>query len=143
MRTENERDLLHTAPEAFNRKIVMISKDFPILAAAGIDVLTGSDLPLGPNGHLLFCNRPEPYKHRPAPKGVVSGKPALRERAWGFLGKKQQRACLGAEPIAEQDGQERFTSIKGGHPASAGITGTRELPITDDTPKGSDHAARA
>jgi hypothetical protein len=37
MRTEKERNLLLKALDAFNRKIVVISDDYHILAFAGVD----------------------------------------------------------------------------------------------------------
>ena len=39
MRTEKERNLLISALDAFKRKIVVISKDFKVLASAGVDSL--------------------------------------------------------------------------------------------------------
>ena len=39
MRTEKERNLLLKALDGFKRKIVVISRDFRILASAGVDAL--------------------------------------------------------------------------------------------------------
>ena len=120
MRTEKERNLLLKALDAFNRKIVVISKDFRILASAGTDALLGGDSPLGKNCHLLFYNRPEPCENCPAKKVIASGNPSLRDLSSGSLG-KQKRACLYAYPITDDDDQDVFTIFNFELPALDGL----------------------
>ena len=47
MRTDKERNLLLKALDTFNRKIVVISKEFRILASAGVDELVGGQILVG------------------------------------------------------------------------------------------------
>jgi PAS domain S-box-containing protein len=120
MRTEKERNLLLRALDAFNRKIVVISKDFRILASAGVDSMIGGESPSGKCCHLLFYNRPEPCDNCPARKVMASGNPSLRDLSTGTLS-KQKRACLYAYPIHDDDGQEVLTIFNFELPALDGL----------------------
>jgi PAS domain S-box-containing protein len=119
MRTEKERNLLLKALDAFNRKIVIISKDFRILASAGTDVRIGEESLNGKSCHLLFFNRPEPCENCPVKKVLSSGSPSLRDLSSESLS-KQKRACLYAYPIIE-DGREVFTIFNFELPALDGL----------------------
>lgn len=59
MRTEKERNRLIRALDALNRKIVVIFKDFCILATAGAYALIGGESPSGKCCHQLLYNRIE------------------------------------------------------------------------------------
>ncbi len=120
MRTEKERNLLMKALDAFNRKIVVISKDFCILASAGVDGLITGESPLGKCCHQLFYNRSEPCDNCPARKVMATGKPSLRDLSTGALS-KQRRACLYAYPITDDDGQEILTIFNFELPALDGL----------------------
>ena len=120
MRTEKERNLLLRALDAFNRKIVVISKDFRILASAGVDALIGGESPSGKCCHQLFYNRPEPCDNCPAKKVMASGNPSLRDLSTGTLS-KQKRACLYAYPIHDDDGREVLTIFNFELPALDGL----------------------
>lgn len=104
MRTEKERNLLLKALDAFDRKVVVISKDFNILASAGVDTAINTSTLLGKCCHQVFFNRPEPCDKCPAKKVLKSGKPSLRDLSANTLS-KQKRACLFAYPIEDDDGQ--------------------------------------
>ncbi len=108
MRTEKEQKLLLRALDAFQRKIVVISGDFCILASAGVDSLISGESPSGKFCHEVFYNRPEPCDNCPARKVLETGKPSLRDLSSSKLS-KQRRSCLYAYPISDDDGREVFT----------------------------------
>lgn len=120
MRTEKERNLLMKALDAFNRKIVVISKQFHILASAGIDTTLGAESPLGKCCHQLFYNRAQPCDNCPARKVMETGKPSLRDLSTGALS-KQRRACLYAYPIIDDDGETVLTIFNFELPALEGL----------------------
>lgn len=120
MRTEKERNLLLKALDAFNRKIVVISRDFRILASAGVDALIDGKSPSGKHCHQVFYHRPEPCENCPARKVMETGGPSLRDLSSGALS-KQKRACLYAYPIIDDDGQEVLTIFNFELPALDGL----------------------
>lgn len=120
MRTDKERNLLLRALDTFNRKIVVISKEFRILASAGIDELVGAGSSSGKRCHQLFFHRPEPCENCPAKKVLASGKPSLRDLSTGSLS-KQKRACLYAYPFKDDEGQEVYTIFNFELPALEGL----------------------
>jgi len=120
MRTEKERRLLLKALDAFKRKIVVISKDFRILASAGVDALIKDAPPAGKCCYHLFFNRSEPCDNCPAKKVLLTGKPALRDVTSASLS-KNNRTCLYAYPISDDDGQEVMTIFNFELPALDGL----------------------
>jgi two-component system, NtrC family, sensor kinase len=119
MRTEKERNLLLKALDAFKRKIVVISKDFQILASAGVDTLIKDAPAKGKCCYQLFFNRDEPCDNCPAKKAMLTGKPSLRDIT-GALS-KNNRTCLYAYPINEGDNQEAMTIFNFELPALDGL----------------------
>ena len=120
MRTEKERNLLLKALDAFKRKIVVISRDFHILASAGVDSLINGESPSGKCCHEVFYSRPEPCDNCPAKKVMVTGKPSLRDLSLSSLS-KQKRSCLYAYPITDEDGQDALTIFNFELPALEGL----------------------
>lgn len=120
MRTEKERNLLLKALDAFKRKIVVISKDFRILASAGVDSLVDGESPSGKCCYQVFYQRPEPCDNCPARKVMASGKPSLRDLSTNTLS-KQKRSCLYAYPITDDDGQQVMTIFNFELPALDGL----------------------
>jgi two-component system NtrC family sensor kinase len=120
MRTEKEQKLLLRALDAFQRKIVVISKDFCILASAGVDSLISGKSPAGQYCHEVFYNRPEPCENCPARKVLDTGKPSLRDLSSSSLS-KQRRSCLYAYPITDDDGGEVLTIFNFELPALDGL----------------------
>jgi len=120
MRTEKERNLLLKALDAFNRKIVVISSDFRILASAGVGALVEGKSPAGKSCHKVFYNRLEPCDNCPARKVMQTGKPSLRDLSTDALSKKK-RACLYAYPIVGDDGQAAMTIFNFELPALEGL----------------------
>lgn len=120
MRTEKERNLLLKALDTFNRKIVVISKDFRILVSAGVDSLVDGETLSGQCCYQVFYQRPEPCDNCPARKVLDSGKPALRDLSSSKL-HKQKRSCLYAYPIKDDDDQEAMTIFNFELPALEGL----------------------
>lgn len=120
MRTEKERDLLFKALDAFKRKIVVISRDFHILASAGVDALIGDQSPSEKYCHEVFYDRSEPCDNCPAKKAMETGTPSLRDLSPSGLS-KQKRSCLYAYPIIDDDGQEAMTIFNFELPALDGL----------------------
>ncbi len=120
MRTEKERNLLFKALDAFQRKIVVISRDFHILASAGVDAFIGDQSPSEKCCHEVFYDRPEPCDNCPAKKAMDTGTPSLRDLSPGGL-RKQKRSCLYAYPITDDDGQEAMTIFNFELPALDGL----------------------
>lgn len=120
MRTEKERNLLLKALDAFKRKIVVISRDFEILAAAGVDVDIDGKSPSGKCCYEVFYSRAEPCDNCPAKKALDTGKPSLRDLSTSALG-KLKRSCLYAYPITDEDGQEVMTIFNFELPALDGL----------------------
>jgi PAS domain S-box-containing protein len=104
MRTEKERNLLLKALDSFNRKVIIISNDFHILASAGIDDAIHSDNLVGACCHEIFFNRSEPCDQCPVKKVWHTGTASLRDLSAKTLS-KQRHACLYAYPIEDENGQ--------------------------------------
>lgn len=105
MRTEKERNLLLKALDAFKRKIVIISKDFRVLASAGVDIPLSGSPPSGNCCYQAFFNHPKPCDSCPALTAMRTGQPALRDLSSNALD-NTDRTCLYAYPITDDDGQE-------------------------------------
>lgn len=105
MRTEKERNLLLKALDAFKRKIVIISKDFRVLASAGVDIPLSGSPPSGNCCYQAFFNHPKPCDSCPALTAMLTGQPALRDLSSNALD-NTDRTCLYAYPITDDDGQE-------------------------------------
>ncbi|BBO83980.1 two-component system sensor histidine kinase NtrB [Desulfosarcina ovata] len=120
MRPEDENTILLKALDAFNRKIVVISKDFRILAYAGTDVLADGDRLTGKCCHQVFYQRSEPCDNCPAKKVMDTHSPSLRETSSSILN-KSKRACLYAYPVSDPEGQDTITIFNFELPALEGL----------------------
>jgi PAS domain S-box-containing protein len=120
MRTEKERNLLLKALDAFKRKIVVISKDFQILASAGVDADINSAPTAGKCCYQQVFDRDEPCDNCPAKNVMLTGKPSLRDATAGALS-KYNRTCLYAYPITGDDGQEVMAIFNFELPALDGL----------------------
>jgi two-component system NtrC family sensor kinase len=120
MRTEKERNLLLKALDAFKSKIVVISKDFQILASAGVDARINSGPTAGKCCYQQVFSRSEPCDNCPAKKVMLTGKPSLRDTTTGALS-KNNRTCLYAYPITDDDGQEAMAIFNFELPALDGL----------------------
>ena len=119
MQTEKEHNLILRAFDAFTRRLVIISKDFHILASVGFK--DNEEMP--PTGklcHDLIYERDEPCEKCPARIVLKTGKPSLRDMSAGASG-KQGRACLYAYPIENEDGEECIAVFAFEFPALDGI----------------------
>ncbi len=104
MRTEKERRLLLKALEAFNRKLIIVSKDFRILASAGIDDAIRNSSLSEKRCHQVFFDRSEPCDNCPVVKELTSQPPSLQDLSVKTL-IKNKRPCLYAYPFTDDDGQ--------------------------------------
>ncbi len=120
MRTEKEQYLLLKALDAFNRKIVVISEEYRILAFAGIEGNGYKTSPLGKHCYETFFDRSNPCDKCPVKKVIISGEPALRDISSDNLS-KQKRACLYAYPVAIDDGNNVVAVVKMEFPALDGL----------------------
>lgn len=118
MRTEKERNLLLKAMDAFNRKIVVISDAYRILAFAGAD---NSDVSsAGALCYEAFYGRRKPCDKCPVKKVMATKQPALRDLSSDNLS-KQKRACLYAYPVEEKDGHDVIAVFAMEFPALDGL----------------------
>ncbi len=120
MRTEKEQQLLLKALDAFHRKIIIISKDFRILASAGVDANINGVTVVGAACHDVFFNRSEPCEKCPVKKVFKSGTPSLRDLSSDALS-KQKHACLYAYPFEDDDGQPVMAIFNFEFPALDGL----------------------
>ena len=120
MRTEREQTLLLKALDAFNKKILIISKDFKIEAAAGQDEAIGNRDLRGEPCHLVFFNRDDPCENCPAKKVIETGSFAERNLITNSL-KEKKRSCLFAYPIYQSGEIEAITIFNYDMPVLEGL----------------------
>lgn len=120
MRTEKERRLLLSALDAFKRKIVVISRDFKILASAGID-LGDIDMPPGDDAcHQFFYQRSKPCENCPARKVMQTQRPSLRDLSTSAFDDRG-KSCLYAYPFVDDDGNKVMAIFNFELPALEGL----------------------
>ncbi len=119
MITEKEHNLILRAFDAFTRRIVVISKDFRILASVGFKEKEEMT-PTGEFCHLLIYKRNEPCEKCPARIVLKTGTASLRDLSAGAFSKRG-RACLYAYPIENEDGEECIAVFAFEFPALDGI----------------------
>ena len=120
MRTEKERNLLLSALDAFKRKIVVISKDFKVLASAGIDSLDSELLPGSRHCYQFFFNRSEPCESCPARKVMETQQPSLRDLSTNCFD-DQKKSCLYAYPFNDEEGRSVMAIFNFELPALEGL----------------------
>ncbi|MBC2709452.1 MAG: PAS domain S-box protein [Desulfosarcina sp.] len=109
MRTEREQELLLKALDAFNKRILIISKDFRIEAAVGLDQRLGDRTLKGEYCYVAFFNRDAPCFNCPAKKVLATGSFAERNIVSDPL-EEDKRSCLFAYPI-HKDGEIEAITI--------------------------------
>jgi two-component system, NtrC family, sensor kinase len=110
MRSESEKKYLLKAIESFQRRIVVISPDFEILAASchleGVD-----DAALvGRRCHEALYGRDEPCEDCAVENARIHGIPSIRTKK-GDLPGQDKLPCLYAYPITTDDGGQAFVSM--------------------------------
>lgn len=98
-RAEKEKAFLLEAIDAFNRKIIVISKDYEILAAnAAADSGEGACL-TGKPCYEVFFNRSRPCSSCPAGEVMRTGEASIRYDQWDECEESGQTMCLFSYPI--------------------------------------------
>ena len=120
MHTKREQELLLKALDAFNKKILIISKDFRIEVAVGQDKSLGNRNLKGEYCHLVFFNRDAPCDNCPAKKVIETGSFAERNIISGTL-KDKKRSCLFAYPIHTDGEIEAITVFNFDIPVLEGL----------------------
>lgn len=105
MRTDTEKEYLLKAIDAFRRKIVVISKDYRILA--GSDHIVGDGDMIGELCHKMLYERDEPCDHCPAVDVIKTKKPSLRQGHCSNLD-GDKMPCIYSYPIFSEDEVDAF-----------------------------------
>jgi PAS domain S-box-containing protein len=106
MRTENEKEFLIQAIDAFKRKIVVISSDFRILAAnQHLIEMQGRDI-TGQICYQALYGLLFPCEHCPAQTVIETGQPTLLKNGCGTP-HPEKLVCLYSYPIINQSSEEK------------------------------------
>lgn len=110
MRTENEIKYLMKAIDAFQRRLIVISPDFEILAAnKPISELTDKE-PVGNYCYELFYDRPSPCDNCAVREALAGNHPSLCPKPES-LAQKGLMPCYYAYPIIAGDEVEAYVSM--------------------------------
>lgn len=110
MRTDTEIEYLLKAIDAFQRRIIVISPDFQILASnIPIDELPVSDVK-GKLCHELFNDSPTPCENCAVTAATESQQPSLRPKPDGYVSEGLM-PCYYAYPIKKGDRIEAYVSM--------------------------------
>lgn len=105
---DQSQQYLLKALNAFDRRVVVVSAEFDLLAVAGQDSkVQGSEL-IGSKCYKAFYHRGEPCKVCPAKQVINTGAPTIRSRS--YWPEKDQEGCLYAYPLFE-DGSIEAVSV--------------------------------
>ena len=118
MQSDRAQRYLMKALDAFDRRVVIISPEFELLAVAGRDPKVRADELVGMACHKAFYMRPEPCKVCPAKHVMCDGTHTIRSRP--YWPEKDQDGCLYAYPIFDEGQLEAIAVF---HFDSAIITG--------------------
>ena len=100
MEMNTSQHYLLKALDAFDRRVVVISPEFKLLAVAGTDPRVREKDIVGCNCFEAFYRRGEPCKVCPAKTVINTGAPTVRSRP--YWPEKDQEGCLYAFPVYEQ-----------------------------------------
>jgi PAS domain S-box-containing protein len=103
-RTEREKQFLLDAIDAFNRKIVVISRDYEIIAANAAAMQNHSQALIGRPCYEVFTGCSRPCQSCPAHEVLRTGRSSLRYDQWDEEGEKDAMLCLYSYPVYD-DGQ--------------------------------------
>lgn len=100
MHADTEKEYLLKALAAFKRKIMVISPEFKILAAAGQDIEPQPTDIVGKQCHQALYDRPLPCANCPAAEVIRSQKPVAKNHQDEDSSRKQEEpSCLYGYPI--------------------------------------------
>lgn len=103
MALDQSQHYLLKALAAFDRRVVVVSPEFKLLAVAGkAPKVQGEDL-VGCHCYKAFYRRGEPCKVCPAKSVLNTGGPSVRRRP--YWPDKDQEGCIYAFPIPSEDGE--------------------------------------
>jgi len=98
MHSDTEKEYLLKALDGFNRKIMVISPEFKILAASGQDIRSQKIDIVGKLCHQVLYDRPSPCENCPAAEVVRTKKPAARSHQ-DHSQSQEKLSCLYGYPI--------------------------------------------
>ncbi len=98
MKTDSEKEYLIRAIDAFNRKIIVVSPDFKILAANDYVVQTRGMEIVDQTCYEYLYGRSEPCEHCPVERVIRGGRPALTYQA-DMLPYAEKTLCFYSYPI--------------------------------------------
>ena len=104
MRTEKERRILLKALDGFDRKIIVVSQDFRILASAGTDDAIHENILVGSLCHKVFFNRSEPCYKCPVNTNLKT-RPLSLQGPSTKSSDKNKLPCLYSYSFEDDDGQ--------------------------------------
>jgi two-component system, NtrC family, sensor kinase len=103
MTVDTQNDYLLRALENFQKRILVVSPDFRIMAAAGSDPRIKSPEVIGQTCHRLLHQRDKTCKHCPAKRVITSKRHAYLDLRPEQLGLENPLDCGYAYPIIEGD----------------------------------------
>lgn len=110
-RTDEEKKYLLDAIDAFKRKVVVISKDYKVLAANAAALRDSGRKLIGRPCHEIFLNCSEPCPGCPADEVMRTGKSSLRYDLWDDCKGREEMLCLFAYPIFDGDQIEALVML--------------------------------
>jgi len=110
-RTDEEKGFLLDAIDAFKRKVVVISKDYKIIAANAAALRDSGRKLIGRPCHEIFVNCSEPCAGCPADEVMRTGKSSLRYDQWDACSGREEMMCLFAYPIFDGDQIEALVML--------------------------------
>ena len=110
MRSEKEKEYLLKAIDAFQRRIIVISPDFLILAASFHTNGREEAAVIGEYCYKAIYGREEPCEACAVENARQTKGPAIRTKESDFLD-QEKLPCLYAYPITTEDGREAFVSM--------------------------------
>ena len=120
MRSENEKEYLFKAIDAFQRRLVVVSPEFKILAAScKVDGERESEF-IGKVCYELFSNRSSPCENCAGTEALGEGKTALKPKPEDNLD-LERMPCYYAYPLFKGKDIEAFVSMDFDLPTKGGI----------------------
>ena len=102
-RSEKEQKYLIDAIDAFNRKLLIISPDFKIIAANNTAMEGHSESIIGKPCHEIILGCGEPCTNCPANEVMQTGKASIRYDQSYHLAGNEELLCLFSYPVYRKD----------------------------------------
>jgi len=125
-RTDKEKQFLLDAIDAFNRKILVISSDYEILAANAAALKDRDRNLIGRPCYEVFPGCSQPCHSCPAGEVMRTGRASLRYDQWDDWSGCEEMPCLFSYPITDGDDIEALVMLDFDLPALKDLEGKQQ-----------------